>query len=333
MIHEKIFSFSAEDHRTLGRTMGSCFSSAARAALKYASSLSEWQWRTKEAPHYLPYAERYFPQFVDELRGYAEGAGIDFTLFWALAIEEDRAHADKCTTIVTNNGRLIGHNEDFDSEIGRDLCIIRKTVGDTGTLELFYPYAPGGNAIAINSSGYIIAVNSLTHSGKKGAGVPRNIIARWLSETKDPRKDFAFLSSLPRSSGYSHTFLGADSALHNIEYTATEARLTKPSMPYIHTNHYLTDLSKYEANTGSSSTHERFADATAAVREHMTTQELKVLMDRTAGGSEKGIMNNDTLGKMIIDRDSLTAHIWLRSEKEKGFIEYPLNSLPTKTAL
>ena len=119
---------------------------------------------------------------------------------WTVALDDELGGGrEKCTTIITNSGRLINHNEDW--EVGSEdrLCVVRKTVGRLTTLELFYKNTVGGNAVGINSRGFVHAVNEM-HAEKR-LGVPRDLIARWLADSSSPEKDFWRFARMRRSSG------------------------------------------------------------------------------------------------------------------------------------
>src|SRR5690606_20058965 len=90
--------------------------------------------------------QRHFPQYIEEISGYAEAAHIHMRELWALCVEDD-AH-NKCTTVVTNGGKLLLHNDDWDPEAANAVCVLEKTVGELTILELYYYVIPlGGSAV------------------------------------------------------------------------------------------------------------------------------------------------------------------------------------------
>ena len=96
---------------------------------------------------------------------------------------------EKCTTFVINNGQKLSPIMKIGKDSKNDIYILRKTIKDTTLLELYYYNTLGGISISINSFGLVQAINTLEHIDSQ-IGVPRNIIARWLSETKDPEMDY-----------------------------------------------------------------------------------------------------------------------------------------------
>jgi hypothetical protein len=195
---------------------------------------------------------------------------------------------------------------------------------------LFYVNSLGGNAISINSHGFVHAVNSLAH-GDHQIGVPRNMVARWLSGTKSPENDFWSLARLPRSSGYHHSIVSVDGRIWSIESTATRQTITKPTSPFVHTNHFLTHLAKYESEDGIRGTRTRYRCASEGVRERMPLESVQELLDDTSEGDKKSIFNDRTIAQMIVDIEQMTAYIWLRREEEKGWVAYPIDAAPAET--
>jgi hypothetical protein len=323
--HQNYFEIAADTHYELGLRMGELFGSHMRKSLEEEKQYDEWCDNLEHARSYVGITAMLFPQLIEEVHGYAEGARVCFEEAWALLLEDELsefAH-DKCTTIVTNGGSLIAHNEDWEISEAESICVLRKSVGGVSVLELFYVNSLGGNAISINSHGFVHAVNSVAHKDHQ-FGVPRNFVARWLSETKNPENDFWTLSRLPRSSGYHHSIVSADKRLWSIECTATRQTVIHPTTPFVHTNHYVTDLSKYESEEGIRGTRTRYRCASENVRERMSLQGIQDLLDDTSEGEKKSIFNNRTIAQMIVDLERMTAYVWLRREDEEGWVAYPI---------
>lgn len=158
-------------------------------------------------------------------------------------------------------------------------------------------------------------------------GVPRNVIARWLSETKDPDVDFAKLKKIPRSISYNYNIVNLKGKIWNIEYTSQRAVLVNPSSPYVHTNHYLSELKHYEMNDNSGGTFDRYEVAKTRTKSQMTISELMDLSNDKSREEIIGIMNEGTIGRIVIDLNNLIAKIWLCRENDKGWIDYKLDDL------
>jgi hypothetical protein len=330
MTHSNFYIFRAKNRHELGFLAGQKFAPMIGLILQRAKKDSDWEKRTAGAKALIKINREYFPALMEELEGQAKGANIDLIDLWTLLLEKEGAQtngSDKCTTIITNNGLLIAHNEDWEESSENDICVVLKEVGDLKIFELRYYHTLGGDSISINSNGFVVAVNSLCNKDHQ-IGVSRNIIARWLSETKDPVADIKKLSRLPRAEGYSHNIVGPLGRIMNIEYTAKEIAATQPTAPFIHTNHYLAgSLAKFDTNDNSGGTIERHAMGVCKTKPVMTISELKYLTNDASNGTAKSIMNKKTVAKMIVDLSNFTVLVWLRTEKKKGWVSYDLKKL------
>ena len=324
--HDNYFEFQADCTFDLGQLMGACFKDVVLTKMNDIRRDAGWLQTLNRAQKYLPITKKYFPQYIQKLEGYAKGAGVDFMELWTISLQDDLAYyrAEHCTSIITNGGMLVAHNEDWSNDAKDDLCVIKKTVGDLTILELHYITSLGGTAISINSYGYIQCINSLSHTDWQ-IGVPRNVMARFMSETKDPVKNFERLKSTPRSTGYNYNIVSPGGKLWSIESTALRQLLIEPTVPFIHTNHYLADELKPYDEGHSRSSSARYAYAKEHVRQNMSVSDIEGIMSNTSRGSTLSIFNEDTVGRMIVDVQSRVAKIWLKRESDKGWINYSLD--------
>jgi hypothetical protein len=330
MCHKNYFEINAKNYYELGLKEGELFGDFLQNSIEEQKSQYSWDEKLlAQSRYYLEKSRMTFPHLIEELEGYARGAGVAFDDLWILSLEEELFESgyDKCTSIITNNGLLVAHNEDWDSDSKDSICILRKNIEDLTILELFYLDTLGGNSISVNSHGFVQTVNTLTHTDRQ-IGVPKNIIARWLSETRDPEKDYYLLSKMKRSSGYNHNLVSINGNIWNIECSAKEQKLTKPRPPFAHTNHYLTELSRLEADDNSCGTFSRYRYASSRSRDKMSVDQIKDLMSNASEGKRLSIFNNMTIARMIIDLEKRDAYIWLLREKNKGWLRYGLNSIP-----
>jgi hypothetical protein len=326
--HTNFFTVQADSNYDLGFQLGSSFRTAVQTRIGATIRDKAWAQKLVRAKQYLAATEGYFPQHVDEIRGYAKGADVDFLEFWAQSLEDEFSYYREghCTSIMTNGGRLIEHNEDWAKDAANQICILQKTVGALTIFELNYILTLGGNSASINSNGYVQLINTLTHSDWQ-LGVPRNVIARFMSETSDPVSDFDKLKTIRRSTGYNHNIVSLDGKIWNIEATSQQQDLIEPSAPFVHTNHYLSEpLQTYEAGAGPS-TLRRYQVASERVRPHMSVQDLKDVASDTSRGPDLSVFNERTIARMVIDLEQRVAQCWLAREADKGWLAYPITFL------
>lgn len=328
MKHKYYYEITAKDNYALGLLRGELFTDAAWTSYKRKKENKNWKKKRELSKPYFDITKKHFPNLIDELKGYAKAADIAFADFWTMSLEDDFDYLDEehCTSVITNKGLLISHNEDWEKDSQDVICLLKKTLSDVTTFELFYYNTLGGASICVNSHGYVMTINTLTHTDYQ-VGVPRNVIARWLSETQNVEKDFQRLTTIKRSKGYNHLFTNTKGDVWDIECSATKQALITPQVPYVHTNHFTADrLLLFEEDDDTTGTHERYNVAKKLVKPHMSMDEL-MRITNNHDGSNDSIMNERTIGKMVIDLQEKIAKVWLKREKHLGWIAYPLDFL------
>ncbi len=328
MEHANYFEVEGADPVQLGRALGTKFGHKLREYVAELEDLDDAAWRRAQV--LLQQTDKYFPKYVAELRAYADAAGVELLDLWAVTIEDELSAeaSERCTTVVTNEGRLIGHNEDWDPDASTEICILKKRTGSATSLELYYYGCPlGGVAFSISSSGYMQSINSIAHTDTQD-GVPKHVIARSLSDLRFGASDLERILAVPRSSGFAHTLIDRTARLTSIECTATQQRVSKPSTPFVHTNHLLDPgLARLRVISSGGSTVQRFDDATAMVSETMDLTSMMGLVGDHSRGKSKSVFNRDTIARVIVDLDKQTAYFWLKQESEKGWVPYSIDFL------
>lgn len=327
MKHANYYEIEESGPVKLGRALGLKFGARIRDYIADLEDVDESAWR--RARMLLQQTETYFPEYVTELQSYANAAEVELLQLWAVAIEDQLSSdvSERCTTIVTNGGRLIGHNEDWDPDAATEICILKKRVGNTTSLELYYYGCPlGGVALSISSRGYIQAINSVAHADG-GEGVPKHVIARALGDLRFGAADLERFLAVPRSSGFAHILVDRTGHLTNIECTATQHRVTTPKTPYVHTNHLLDPVLNQHGLTASDSSFHRFNRATAMASPTMDLLTMTKLVGDQSDGKSKSLLNKNTIARAIVDLDEQTAYFWLKQESAKGWIPYSIDFL------
>jgi hypothetical protein len=327
MVHVNYYEVEGSDPVALGRALGLRFGDRIREYIEDLEDVDESAWR--RARMLLQQTEQYFPEYVAELRSYANAADVELLELWAVAIE-DQLYPDaseRCTTIVTNAGRLIGHNEDWNPEASTEICVLKKRVGDATSLELYYYGCPlGGVALSISSRGHVQAINSVAHADGRD-GVPKHVIARALGDLRFGAADLDKILAVPRSSGFAHILVDRTGHLTSVECTATQHRVTRPGTPFVHTNHLLDPVLGRHGLVASESSHHRFKDATTMASQTMDLATMTKVVGDQSSGKSKSILNRNTIARAIVDFDQQTAHFWLKQESQKGWIPYSIDFL------
>jgi isopenicillin-N N-acyltransferase-like protein len=208
------------------------------------------------AAHCLPYAEEYAPELVEEVKGIAEGAEIDFGLVFALNCYSELWYAaaglgkvasEGCTTfgvtpIATKSGKTyLAWNCDFYEWWEDTVIFLRLTSQKVAPLLVFtYAGLVGANA-GINRH-FAFVVNGLASSGKP-YGVPYSFICRKALQQRTMGDAIEAILTAKRSIGSSKNFLLANASgeLYSIETSSDDYEVIFPTSGYIgHTNHYTT---------------------------------------------------------------------------------------------
>ncbi len=145
-------------------------------------------------PPLLAAAERSLPQYVDELRGMAEGAGVPFARLFLINCGEELTcspslEAGRCTSLaLAGEGRtVVAHNEDWEQRDIPNQLLLRMTLAD-GTRLLTMTTAGLLAMTGMNSHGLAVGANTVYASeGPPGGlrpGVPDSLVCRWILEAR-----------------------------------------------------------------------------------------------------------------------------------------------------
>lgn len=328
MAHDNFHCLEGRDDIAIGHAMGETYGRIMADYLDESRRDSDWPSIVAASARPLQITRQYFPALIEELEAYAAAANVPFRDLWALAIADDfdTTAPERCTTVVTNNGRLIAHNEDWDADAREDVAILKTVRPGLTVLEIYYYGCPlGGVALSMSSNGYIQAINSVNHTDARN-GVPRSILARAMSRIADPETELDRLLAVPRASGFAHTLVDRNGGILAIECSATRHVVSRPGSPFVHTNHALEPaLAKVAGGPPSPSSEARYKMARARCDAEMTPTGLTVLMDDRSAGRKKSICNPNTIARGIVDLDRQTAGFWLKRENSRGWIQYPVD--------
>ncbi|MDO8643924.1 MAG: C45 family peptidase, partial [bacterium] len=196
------------------------------------------------------------PDLVEEIQAMGEGASVPFKDIFRLNLTELRAWSEKCTTLIfpiqTSQGRkiLLAHNEDWDPE-RNDVFILKVRLPDCSYTVLAYDgYLPGLSS-GRNSFGLCHALNYL-QPGRIRIGLPRIFLTRRAVTARSIEEVLSYAKKYRRAFGQA-IHLAQGSRYLGLEMTATRVNLWEPSLPAIHTNHYLTRPGTANAKSSESS--------------------------------------------------------------------------------
>jgi isopenicillin-N N-acyltransferase-like protein len=246
-------------YRDIGRQIGeACREQVQHSVENGRKLLSEaygelrltWDQARIQAYKYLPFSEESFPEYLEEMRGLAEGASVSFEDIFILNAMEgvtmDALHLSKCTNFAVSGERseqgkvLIGHNEDWIPDDENDVYIIHASPqNDVPFLAITY----GGLLpnIGFNAAGIAQCCNTVRANDAR-VGVPRIVVSRAVLSARNITEAVQHTIVPNRAAGYNHLLAHESGELYNIEVSAKQFAILHGEADYVvHTNHYLGD--------------------------------------------------------------------------------------------
>jgi len=205
----------------------------------------------------VEYGERYFPQYMEEIKGIAYGSDSNLTDILLINCKYDFRKG--CTTVIFKDSDriILGHNEDNTRENLNNCCLfkVHPEVG-TSFISFCYPGMIPGNSFAFNEFGLIITNNSMPTPDTR-IGCPRHLIDRFQLEAENARDAITRTLFKERASGGSFNIISnKQKRAVNIETTSQKHCITEVEDKHLHTNHYvsrgLRSLKKDELSLKSS---------------------------------------------------------------------------------
>lgn len=261
-----------------------------REIFPYTVSMT-WEDGIREARKFLPYAEETFPQYVEEIRGIAEGANVPFEEVWTLncyeGLPESRQQVWGCTCIAvrddqTANGHvLLAHNEDWNS-VDRDNVYLVRAYPVEAPPFLGMTYGPLLVNIGLNAEGIGVAIDSV-YPTDVGVGVPRIVCSRGVLAARTIAQAIRACVPKRRAGGYCYLLADANGELYFVETSATTHEIVYGEEGWlVHTNHYLTPKMRALEEPGTyAGSHVRFNRARRLLRAQLgevTIESLQTLL-------------------------------------------------------
>jgi isopenicillin-N N-acyltransferase-like protein len=244
-------------HREIGRQIGEACREQVHRSLHTARLMIDsvvdrlqldWSGARIQASKYIPFAQERYPQYIQELIGIAEGAGVEFEDLAVLnaleAVTMDALHLTKCTSMAVNEERtadghvLVAHNEDWMPEDENDVYILHVSPDDEPP---FLAMTYGGLLanIGFNAHGIAQCCDSVYPNDSR-IGIPRVIASRAVLAAHTPAEALGAMLVSHRAAGYNHLLAHESGELYNVEVSARRFAILYADEGFLaHTNHYL----------------------------------------------------------------------------------------------
>lgn len=255
------------NHRELGRQIGEACKEQVIHSIESAHQVIDstykeleltWEGAKIQARKYVPFAQERYPQYVEELIGISEGAGVNINDIGVVnsmeAVTMDALHLAKCTSFAVNeyltaDGHvLVAHNEDWLPEDEQDVFIVHACPNDEPP---FLAMTYGGLLpnIGFNAAGIAQCCDSVYPNDSR-IGIPRVIVSRAILGARTPAEAIHYMVVPHRAAGYNHLLAHESGDLYNIEVSARQFAILYGKDGYVvHTNHYLDfNMQKIEAD-------------------------------------------------------------------------------------
>lgn len=249
-------------HREMGRQFGeaakkqiehSLENARNLLALAYAEIALTWEGAQIQARKFMPFSQERYPQYVDEMIGMAEGAGVafeDLAVLHAMeAVTMDALHLSRCTSFAVNeqrtaDGHVLGaHNEDWLPEDEDDVMVIHATPKEEPPyLAMTY----GGLLPNIGFNAYGIAqFCDSVYPNDSRIGIPRILVSRAVFAAKTPGEAIRSALIPHRAAGYNHLIVHESGEIYSVEVSARKFAILYGEDGYmVHTNNYLNETMK-----------------------------------------------------------------------------------------
>jgi isopenicillin-N N-acyltransferase-like protein len=240
------------------RTRALAYRKSMADAIKHSTGV-EWPLAVARARDFQPYAEEFYPDFVEEMRGYSEGSGLPFAETFTLCCHELLSPQGMrgCTDVAVNSdvtmdgSVLAAHNEDWSSDALETVVLLHAK--PSGKPEfLATAYAGLLPSCGMNSSGISLTGNALGPNDVR-MGIPKVFPVRKVLEAKRIGQALDFAMPADRASSYNNICSDSNGEIYSLEGSATDCGWIYAIDGYLaHTNHYLMPkMERFESDPNS----------------------------------------------------------------------------------
>lgn len=296
---------------------------------------------------YLNATKQVFPQYIEELKGLAEGAEVPFEDVFLSMCEElwETAAWRGCTDMAArgnatlDGSTLVAHTNDLAPDAEEDLVILQiKAEGEPeflGVSSGAIAYSAGFNAAGVSLTGNQLDNNDIH------PGVPRLVMVRALLAAKNISQALSLCLLPQRASSYDNFLADKYGEVYAMEGSATDCEPIYISGDTLaHSNHYVTPRMKvFEANPDEiGNSIMRYNRANRLLSDHYGSHSPELFKTLLADHASypasicKHQPDNSTIFSIIIQLETLTAWIGKGKPCETEYFTYhldPYESDPT----
>lgn len=216
-----------------------------------------WEAMRQKSQLCLAHSRAVYPQFVEELEGIAEGAGVPFEQVFARMCEElwgPEAWRKGCTDFAArgratlDGATLLAHTNDLDPGTEEHLVVLQVQVGDEPEF-LAVSIAGLGISAGFNAAGISLTGNEVSNNDLR-PGVPRLLLVRAILAARRLEEAMDACLLPQRASNYNNVIADAHGEVYSMEGSATDCEpIYIEDDVLAHANHYVSaPMRRFEAD-------------------------------------------------------------------------------------
>ncbi|MHA1674199.1 MAG: C45 family autoproteolytic acyltransferase/hydrolase [Promethearchaeota archaeon] len=233
----------------IGHQIGTHFRQAIQKTFSTDSRIKQLLHWDEIQPHRVTEAEKltriHFPQYLDEIRGMAEGADLPYRdVLTVNFMHLPPVVNDDCSTVILCEGDhiILAHNEDHEIGLGKAAYLVQcnYTASKVSLFSFLYPGCIPGLSFGFNSHGVVVACNYAPDPNIE-IGIPRLMHGHWVLEAPTLAEAIARAQAYPpRAGGVTYNIVSmTDKAAVVLETTGKLGDVHPVKDRFFHTNHYL----------------------------------------------------------------------------------------------
>lgn len=235
-------------HYEVGRQIGTQLKKNLIQEVAEMKKNKDWEKIKSEAGLFLQYSRKYVPEYVLEIQGAADAAGLGLEELFPSVCEEIGSYGYRfsggCSDLIASNdvtedgSVLAAHNNDTHVSTQERVTIIHYQVDGEPEI-VAVGYGGLGISVGYNSAGLCLTGNQVDANDMR-VGVPRFLLVRKIlaAHRIGQAIDAAILKE--RASDYNQVITDANGEIYSIEGSATDyAPLYATDGYLVHTNHFV----------------------------------------------------------------------------------------------
>lgn len=290
---------------------------------------------------YISLMEKWTPDVLEELKGMAHGAGVEFSKILALTTAYEKSFgrentSEKCTSFfvtgkASQNGKtIIGQTNDENIREWRHErdVVIHHVSGEREILTYTHPGVPA--YMGMNNQGLAILWTYIDN-GKTGNGVPTNAIIRHVLSLDSIEEAVSFLQNIPHDIPNQFGLADRNGTLVCLECFPNKVYTVYEKNFFVHTNHNVYALDEPDCTTGKT-TRDRLKTMRQQIKDHWGKIDVE-LAKKFLSSHENGTHSicvhpnserpwNKTLAAMVFELESGIMHIAFGNPCEVPYFSY-----------